>query len=69
MEIINLLVKDEVILHIFHLDSPISVWNTLKNLYKLIGIACQLMLKNNTYKLSVQDDSNMFDFLFIIKEF
>jgi hypothetical protein len=34
LAIINLLVKDEVILHISHLDSPTAVWNTLKNLYE-----------------------------------
>jgi hypothetical protein len=69
MEIINLSVKDEVIPHIFHLDSLISVWNALKNLYKLVGAACRVMLKNKSYKLNMQDDSNMFNFLLLSRIF
>jgi hypothetical protein len=38
--IFNLSVKNGVIPHIFHLDSPIVVLNTLKNLYKLTRTTC-----------------------------
>ncbi len=38
--IFNLSMKTGIIPHIFHLDSPIAVSNTLKNLYKLVGTAC-----------------------------
>jgi hypothetical protein len=37
MAIINLSIKDDIIPHIFHLDSPKEVWNILKKLYESIG--------------------------------
>jgi hypothetical protein len=34
LAIINLSIKDDIIPHIFHLNSPKEVWNMLKMLYK-----------------------------------
>ncbi len=38
LAIINLLVKDEITLHISHLDNPHEVWIVLKELYEYVNI-------------------------------
>ncbi len=67
LAIINILLK-EVIPHIFHLDSPDEVWNVLKELDKSTRNARRLFLRNKFYKMSMQETSNMVDFLFTIKD-
>jgi hypothetical protein len=39
LTIINLLIKDEIILHIFHLNTPHEVWIVLKYLYESTRMA------------------------------
>jgi len=69
LAIINLSMKDDIILHIFHLDSLDQIWNVLKKLYKSAGIARRLLLRNKFYKMSMQETSNMANFSFIVKTF
>jgi len=59
--------KDDVILHIFHLDTLDEVWNAQKELYKFARIARRLFLKNEFYKMNMQETSSMVNFLFIVK--
>jgi hypothetical protein len=56
-KIINLLVKDEVILHISHLDNPHEVWNVLKDFYESARTIMRFMLKNKLHKLTMQDET------------
>jgi hypothetical protein len=60
--------KNEVIPHIFHLDSPKKVWNALKKLYESIRIARQFLLKNKFYKLNMQENLSISKFLFIVHD-
>jgi len=68
LTIINLSIKYEVIPHMSHLDNPHEVWTILKYLYESTWIARRLMFKNKFYKLTMQDETNMLDFLFTIKD-
>jgi hypothetical protein len=60
--------KNEVICHIFHLDIPNKVWNSLKKLYELARITRQLFLKNKFYKLNMQENLDISKFLLIVKD-
>ncbi len=55
--IINLLVKDEVIPHISHLDNPHEIWSVLKDLHKFTGTIMRFMFKNKFHKLTTQDET------------
>jgi hypothetical protein len=68
LAIINLLVRDEVIPHISHLDRPDEVWNALKEFYEFVGITTRLILRNKFCKMSMQETSSMAVFLFIVKD-
>jgi hypothetical protein len=60
--------KNEVISHIFHLDSPNKVWNALKKIYESTRIARQLLLKNKFYRLNIQKNLSISKKLFIVKD-
>ncbi len=68
LAIINLPVRDEVIHHIFHLESPKNVWNAQKKLYESTRIIQRLLLKSKFYKLNMQETSSMSNFLFVTKD-
>ncbi len=63
LTIINLSIKYEVIPHISHLDNPHEVWTILKYLYESTRIVKWLMFRNKFYKLIMQDETNMLDFV------
>ncbi len=68
LAIIDLLMKDEVIPHIFHFNHLEEVWIALKDLYKLVKTTQWFLLKNEFYKLNMQEPSSMLDFLFTVKD-
>ena len=51
MALINLLVKDSIILHIAKLIELANVWMTLKNLFEFHGNARRLLLKSKSHLL------------------
>jgi len=59
LAIINLSIKDDIIPHIFHLNSPKEVWNILKKLYKSTRTYKLFLLKSTFYKLNMQETYNM----------
>jgi len=59
LAIINLSIKDDIIPHIFHLNSPKEVWNILKKLYESTRTYKLFLLKSTFYKLNMQETYNM----------
>ncbi len=68
LTIINLLIKDDIMPHIFHLDSLNEVRNALKKLYKFARTRRWFFLKNKFYKMNMQETTSMTNFLFTIKD-
>lgn len=68
LAIINLPVKDEIMPHISHLESPKNVWNAQKKIYESTRITQWLLFKSKFYKLNMQETSSMWNFLFVTKD-
>ncbi len=61
-------IKDDIIPHIFHLNSPKEVWNILKKLYESTRTYKLFLLKSTFYKLNMQETYNMSNFPFVVKD-
>ncbi len=65
---INLLMKDEVILYISKIRDPQDVWNKLESLFATTTPTGRLPIKNRLYNVRVEEGGNVSKYLKIIQD-
>lgn len=65
---INLSMKDEVILYISKFDDPQDVWNKLESLFATTTLARRLPIRNRLYNARVEEGGNVYEYLKIIED-
>ncbi len=69
MMIINLSIKNEIILHIHDIDDLEEAWEKLQNLFDTKSIAKRLMICNKLQGVRMEEGEYMNKFLFMVKDF
>jgi hypothetical protein len=67
--IINLSIKNEIILHIHDINDLEEAWEKLQSLFDTKSIAKRLMICNKLQGIRMEEGGYMNKFLFMVKDF